>query len=70
MTKDLANIDETRRALLDLGFEVTKWQRVMNQLNNYYDDKDEVVKGYHDIKSWLEKVRLLEKELKTHLKKV
>ena len=67
MTKNLPNIDETKRALQDIRLEIEKWMRVCNQLNKSYNDKDGFVIGHRDIESWLEKIEMIEIQLQEHL---
>lgn len=37
MTKDLGNIDETKRALEDIRLKIQSLERIQRQLNIHYD---------------------------------
>ena len=66
MTKNLSNIDNTRRALQDIKQDIEKWERIYKQLISI-DGIDVMVYQTHEKITELESLQFI---LKSHLSKM
>ena len=66
MTKNLSNIDNTRRALQDIKQDIEKWERIYHQLLRI-DGIDVMVYQTHEKITELESLQFI---LKSHLSKM
>jgi len=69
MTKNLANIGETRRAIRDLREDIEKWGRIHNQLIKMKSETSTDIMIFSTFEQMV-KAKTLQDTLKQHLKKM